>query len=165
MIPLLSRTVGDVSVCPLCRAKWFDNRNDEEAVAVVNQVLLMLHNGELKRVGFTDLKVKVYADEMVRATQIAAYAAVRFGNPMAVTDDARAIIGGMVTAIQAMDGQYRRLDVLEEQLQVRSCGGMRANGDDRVYTDEMSSFACDVSADAVALYANTNRLFATYVAN
>ncbi|KAK5117077.1 hypothetical protein LTR85_009008 [Meristemomyces frigidus] len=160
MVRLMKRKHGDRSLCPLCPEKWFDNEEDEDEVAGVKEVLALLRNGEVSHVGWTELKVELLATELLRCVQTVAYAAVRFGNAFAITGDAYAIVEGMMAVVKTMDKQTRCLDVVCQQLHIRAFSGMRSNGDSRAYTDEMSSFACDIAADAVALYAHTHRLLA-----
>ncbi|KAK4543809.1 hypothetical protein LTR36_004842 [Oleoguttula mirabilis] len=152
IIKTIKRKASDRSVCPLCRAKWFDSDKLQELVAEVTHVLLRLRDGELDQLDVTKMNVLQLADDMTRCVQTAAYASVRFGNPFAVTEDACAIIGGMLTVVNEIDKQSRCLEVVREQLHVRSAHKMRQSGDGRTYTEEMSSFAFDVAIDAVAIY-------------
>lgn len=141
-------------LCPLCRTKWIDSEEEITHLAAITTTVDSLNHGVNRRLGWTELRVEILADQLDACVKLAAYAEVKAGKQFASTDDARAIIRGMLTAVEKLDGQARRLEVLREQLQVRSVEGMHENGDGRAYSDEMSEFALKVAEDAVDLYAD-----------
>ncbi|KAK5136283.1 hypothetical protein LTR08_003656 [Meristemomyces frigidus] len=114
---------------------------------------------KLCHTSFTWLKVPVLAEEIVLYIQIAAFATVRSGNPFATSANAQAIIAAMIATTKDLNNQMRRLEVLTEQLWVRSVASMRKTGDERRCTDEMSEFALHIADDAVAIFAHVQRLY------